>query len=138
MKKFVIFSLIILALIAFGVCFMPNQKEKSELKKATKIKTNSEIFTSKTLEEFEKNPNIKPSFVAKKLVDEMNAQSKNPYDKKSDAFTLEKECKGCTSVDFDDDLTMIILTTYDKKGELIARTVIKPPSFVVYDKKDVK
>ena len=31
---------------------------------------------------------------------------------------------------------MIILTTYDKKGDLIARTVIKPPSFVTYNKSD--
>ena len=31
---------------------------------------------------------------------------------------------------------MIILTTFNKKGELIARTVIKPPSFVVYSIED--
>ena len=52
------------------------------------------------------------------------------------SFTFDTNCKGCNSVEYDDKLTMIILTTYNKRGDLIARTVIKPPSFVTYTKSE--
>ena len=127
-------SLVLIMLIVFGFYFVPKMIAKRDVMAAAKIKADNQVFVSKSLEEFEADKNAKPSDVAKKVSDELNVATINPYDKKSEAYTFETTCKGCNSVEFDDTLQMIILTTYDKKGELIARTVIKPPSFVTYNK----
>ncbi len=131
-------STLLVALLAVMIYFSPNLINKKEVMKAAKIKANNSVFVSKALEEFASNASAKPSDVAKKISDELNIAGKNPYDKNSPLFTFEKTCFGCNSVEYDDNLTMIILTTYDKKGELVARTVIKPPSFVVYSKDEEK
>lgn len=127
---------LVLAFIAIGVYYSPNFMHKQEVMKAAKIKADNAIFTSKALEEFAKDKNIKSSDVAQRITDELNLTSVNPYNKKAQAYTFDLNCKGCNSVEYDDALSMIILTTYNKKGELIARTVIKPPSFVTYTKED--
>lgn len=129
-------SVLALALIAAGVYFSPGFIHKQEVMKAAKIKSANAVFTSKILEEFAQNKNAKPSVVAQKVLEELNQTSKNPYNKKAPAYTFDVSCKGCNSVEYDDSLSMVILTTYNKKGELMARTVIKPPSFVTYNKND--
>ena len=136
-KKTVALAEIILgvsAVAALGVYYIPQLVEKQEVMAAAKIQNGNQVFITKSLEEFSANKKIKSSEVAKKVSEELNSTTVNPYNKKADAYTFETECKGCNSVEFDDTLEMIILTTYDKKGELIARTVIKPPSFVTYNK----
>jgi len=125
-----------LAFLAIGIYYSPNFMHKQEVMKAAKIKSDNAIFTSKALEEFAKDKNAKSSAIAQKITDELNSTTINPYDKKTQAYTFDLNCKGCNSVEYDDALSMIILTTYNKKGELIARTVIKPPSFVTYTKED--
>ena len=136
-KKTVALAEIILgvsAVAALGVYYIPQLVEKQEVMAAAKIQNGNQVFITKSLEEFSANKKIKSSEVAKKVSEELNSTTVNPYNKKADAYTFETECKGCNSVEFDDTLEMIILTTYNKKGELIARTVIKPPSFVTYNK----
>lgn len=125
-----------IALIAGGIYYSPRFMQNQEVMKAAKIKSDNAIFTSKVLEEFASNKEAKSSDVAQKILDELNEKSKNPYDKKAAAYTFDTKCKGCSSVEYDDSLEMIILTTYNKKGDLIARTVIKPPSFVTYTKEN--
>ena len=129
---------IMIVLVAVGIYYSPHFMNKQEVMMAAKIKADNAMFTSKTLEEFAVNKNAKPSDVAQKVANELNATGKNPYDKKAQAFTFDTNCKGCNSVEYDDKLTMIILTTYNKRGDLMARTVIKPPSFVTYAKSDDK
>ena len=131
-------SVIMLLLIAFGIYYSPRIWHKQEVLMAAKIKADGAVFTSKVLEEFAQNKNAKSSEVAQKITDELNKVEVNPYDKKGIAYTFEKNCKACNSVEYDDELSMIILTSYNKKGELLARTVIKPPSFVTYNKSDDK
>ena len=137
-KKITAIEIVVSAivLIAIGIYYSPNFTNKQEVMMAAKIKADSAMFTSKSLEEFAQNKNAKPSDVAQKVADELNATGKNPYDKKAQAFTFDTNCKGCNSVEYDDKLTMIILTTYNKRWDLIARTVIKPPSFVTYTKSE--
>ena len=125
---------VFVALGAVGAYYIPQMLNKQEVMAAAKIKADNQIFVTKSLEEFEANKKIKSSEVAKKVSEELNVVTVNPYNKKAEAYTFEKTCKACNSVEFDDALQMIILTTYDKKGGLIARTVIKPPSFVTYNK----
>ena len=125
-----------LVLIALGIYFAPRFMTEKEVMLAAKIKSDNAIYVSKALEMFAANKNIKPSEVAQAVSDELNKTAKNPYDKNKQAYTFDSECKGCNSVEYDDKLTMIVLTTYDKKGDLIARTVVRPPSFVTYSKAD--
>lgn len=125
---------ILIALGALSIYYAPRLINKQEVMAAAKIKADNAVFVSKSLEEFAQDKNIKPSEVAHKVSDELNIVTINPYNKKLSAYTFEKECKGCNSIEYDDIQEVIILTTYDKKGELIARTVIKPPSFVTYNK----
>ena len=135
-KKFAAIEIIVLVLIfaAIGIYYSPHFMLEQEVMKAAKIKADNAIFTSKTLEEFAQDKNAKSSDVAKKVADELNVTTKNPYNKKNPSYTFEENCTGCNSVVCDDKNQMVLLTTYNKKGELIARTVIKPPSFVVYSK----
>ena len=129
-------AVVSIVLIAMGVYFSPNFIHKQYVMKAAKIKADSAIFTSRVLEEFAANKNAQPTEIAKKVSDELNAIERNPYNKKEPAYTFDTDCKGCSSIECDDKLAMVILSTYDKTGELVARTVIKPPSFVVYLKDD--
>ncbi len=129
-------SVVMIAIVAVAIYYSPRLWHKQEVMMAAKIKADNAVFTSKVLEEFAQNKNIKSSEVAQKITDELNKIETNPYSKNELAYTFEKNCKGCNSVEYDDELSMVILTSYNKKGELLARTVIKPPSFVTYNKTD--
>ena len=129
---------LVIVFFAIGIYYSPNFMHKKDVMMAAKIKADNAIFTAKALEEFAQDKNAKASVIAKKVADELNVTTKNPYDKKQDAYSFDNECKSCNNVSYDDNNEMIILTTFNKKGELIARTVIKPPSFVVYSIEDDK
>ncbi len=132
MKKVLIIICVII-LIAAALLLVP-VTSKQESKKAAKIKADNSAFVAKVLEEFENNPSIKASDAAQKVCDELNKISVNQYNKKEQAYTFSTNCKGCSSVEYDNKMTMVTLTTYNKKGELVSRVVIKPPSFVIYEK----
>ena len=123
---------LIIVFIAMGIYFSPRFLFKQEVMQAAKIKANSSIFTARVLEEFATNKDAKPSDVAKIVSEELNVLTKNPYYRKKPSYTFEAKCKGCNSVSYDDVNQMVIVTTYNKKSELVARTVIKPPSYVTY------
>ncbi len=127
-------TVIALALIALGIYYTPNFLTKKDMQKIAKIKADNAMFTSKVLETFAADKKSLPSVVAKKVADELNQKSENPYNKKTPAYVFETQCKGCNCVEFDDKLEIIILSAYNNKGEMVARTVIKPPSFVTYTK----
>ena len=139
-KNIIKITIFLIILCAIGILISPRFEfgKKQEIAAAAKIKTDNEIFISKALDEFSKSNHKKPSEIAQMITEELNLTAKNPYNKKEKAYTFEMNCKGCNSVDFDDSLSMIILTTYNKKGELVARTVIKPPSYVTYYKDEEK
>lgn len=127
---------IVIVLVALIIYFAPKFMLDKEMQKVAKVKANNAIFTARVIEEYSKNTKIKASELAQKIVEEMNKITINPYNKKNKAYTYENECKSCNSVNFDDTTQTIVLTSYNKKGELIARSVIKPPSFVTYSKFD--
>ena len=140
MKKITVIEIItiLIVLIALAIYLAPNFIHSKETRKIAQIKAMNAIFTAKTLEEFAKDTNAKPSDIAKKVTDELNKTNKNPFDKKQVAYTFEKECTGCNIVSYDDDAKMVVVTAHNPKGELVARTIIKPPSFVEYSKLDDK
>lgn len=129
-------TILIFAIIAVGIYFLPYYKNKREAQLISKIKKSNSIFTTKILEEFNKDKNIKASNAARKVAAELNAVSKNLFNKDEQAYVFDNTCTLCNSVDYNDDLSMVVLTVYDKNGELLSRTVIKPPSFVTYVKGD--
>ena len=137
-KRVTAIEILVLALffVALGIYFTPNFIAEKEIKKMAKVKADNAIFSAKVLEEFAQNKNQKASIIAQKVADELNKTTINPYNKKLSAYVFEEKCDGCNCVNFDDEAQMVVLTGYNNKGELIARTVIKPPSFVVYSKLD--
>ena len=124
----------VILFIGVGIYTSPYFLKDQKMLKAAKIKADNSIFTAKILEEFAQNKHLLASSVAKKVCEELNTAMINPYDKKNPAFTFELNCNGCNSVEYDDSNQMVTITTYDKRGDMIARTVIKPPSFVTYEK----
>lgn len=124
----------VLLFVGIGIYTSPYFLKDQKMLKAGKIKADSSIFTAKVLEEFAQDKTLLASQTAKMVCEELNSIMANPYNKKAPAFTFELNCKGCNSVEFDDNSKMITVTTYDKRGEMIARTVISPPSFVKYEK----
>ena len=137
-KKITLIEVVVIAifLCAIGIYYSPHFMHEKEAKNAAKIKSDNAIFCARVIEEFAKDKNAKASSVAKKIADNLNQVAKNPYNKKMPAYTFEKDCVGCNSITYDDNTQMITLTTLNNKNELILRTVIKPPSFVVYSKFD--
>lgn len=138
MKKKIAYVIagIIVAVICLAAVFVPKYLDEKNIQTLEKTKADNSAFTNKILEQFSLNPNIKASDAAQKVCDELNSITQNPYDKNKPAFTFERECKACISVEYDDNLSMVIVTTFDPKGDLSARTVIKPPSFVTFTKED--
>ena len=131
-------AVVLFALITFIIYLIPNIINTKDEKIISQLKASNAVFTSKVVEEFAHNKNALSSDIAKKIVEELNKTEKNPYKKDEDLYVLNKDCSACSNVEYDDSLKMIIVTTLDKNGVLVARTVIKPPSFVTYYKDDTK
>lgn len=130
---------ILLVIVALGMYFAPRFLVNQEDRKMAKIKSDNAIYTARVLEEFAQNKNAKASDIAQKIANSLNQTAKNPYNKDIPAYIFDNNCtKSCNTVSYDDSIQMIILTAYNNSGELVARTVIKPPSFVVYSKFDEK
>ena len=140
MKRITIIEIttLLIVFLALAIYFSPRFMTNKEDLILSKIKTSNAIFTSKIIETFAQDKNIKPSIVAKNVAQELNKLEKNPYNNKEDAYTFDKNCTSCNYVEYDDNALMIIVTTYDDKKNLIARTVIKPPSYVPYYKESKK
>ena len=136
MKKITIIELVVAFIFLTGIMiyFLPQFLNSKEDKTFAQIKAGNAVFTSKVIEEFARNKNALPSDVAKLVAEQLNTTEKNPYDSNKEMFSISKDVEGCSNVEYDDNLKMIIITTLDKKGALVARTVISPPSFVTYFK----
>ncbi len=70
------------------------------------------------------------------LVKKYNETYTNPVTKKENAFTTDKKCMGCVSVIFDDNTQSLNITGYDKNLQILCRTIVKPPSFVTYEREE--
>ena len=95
-------------------------------------------FTSKALANFNEEKDKKASIVAKETLEELNTLDKNPFDKKLPAYVFEKPQTGSILVESDDKIQTITLTGFGRENVILVRTVIKPPSFVTYQKYEDK
>lgn len=137
MKKITHIEIFVLFLVFLGFAFyvVPQIMLSTEKKQYGRLQTNVAMMTSKILAEFSDNKNKKQaSEIANNLAGEMNKLVKNPIDRKNAAYSINDECLGCVVLIPDDKIKTIVLTAKDKTGELIARTVIKPPSYVTFNK----
>ena len=146
-NKITLFEIFVLLLIIFCIFLYisPNFLVFLDNRKYAQMQTNAGIFTSKALAEFSANSKMKASVISKKLTEELNAINKNPYSKKTPAYTLGEKCQGCVTITPDDKLNSITVEAYSNEDSLLVRTVIQPPSFVTFtrdltipDKKDKK
>ena len=140
LNKITVIEIIVafIVLVSFGIYFAPKFLNKKENTIMSKVKANDAVFTSKMLEEFAIKPMPKPSLACQRVVDLLNKTEKNPYNKTQSAFSFDLNCNECMAVEYDDNFSIVILTTYDKEHSLVSRTVINPPSYVTYYKEDGK
>lgn len=121
-------------LFAFAILyFLPKALIDDEKRHDAVLRVSAASYTSKVLDKFAtagKKANINE--IAQDVVDELNTLSKNPIDKKKEAFVTTKPCPGCIVVQSDTAMQSIIITGYDKNLKIVVRTVVKPPSFVTY------
>lgn len=129
-------AIIIILIICIGIYLVPYFTSSAEKRKESTLRTNAAIFTSKSLSVFSENKDVKASEVAKKTADELNKLNKNPYNKKLPAYVFENAQNGSIYIQSDDKIQTITITGYTKDGSILVRTLIKPPSFVTYEKED--
>lgn len=136
-NKITIFEILVILLLIFCIWLYisPNFLLKLENRKNAQIQTNASIFIAKALSEFSMDKNAKKpsaSTVSKKLINELNEVNKNPYSKKTPAYSLSEKCDGCVIVTPDDKMSSITVEAYTTDDILLVRTILQPPSFVTY------
>lgn len=131
-------AVIIILILCIGLYLTPYLTGGLDKKKEARVVANAAVFTSKTLSNFALNKKEKASIVAKKTADELNTLSKNPFNKKLPAYVIENPQSGSVIVQSDDELQTVTVTGLGKEKQIVVRTVIKPPSFVTYQKYEDK
>lgn len=131
-------AVIIILILCIGLYLTPYLTGGLDKKKEARVVANAAVFTSKSLANFSINKKEKASIVAKKTADELNTLSKNPFNKKLPAYVFEKPQAGSVVVSSDDELQTVTVTGFGKEKQIVVRTVIKPPSFVTYQKYEDK
>lgn len=131
-------AVIIILILCIGLYLTPYLTGGLDKKKEARVVANAAVFTSKTLANFSINKKEKASVVAKKTADELNTLSKNPFNKKLPAYVFENPEAGSVVVSSDDELQTVTVTGFGKEKQIVVRTVIKPPSFVTYQKYEDK
>ncbi len=131
-------AVILILVLCIGLYLMPYLTGSFDKKKEAKVVANAAVFTSKVLSNFALNKKEKASLVAKKTADELNTLSKNPFNKKFPAYVFDKAQIGSVIIQSDDELQTVTVTGLGKEKQIVVRTVVKPPSFVTYQKYEDK
>ncbi len=131
-------AVIVILLLCIGLYLTPYFSGNMDKKRSAKVNANAAVFTTKALANFTYEKDKKASSIAKKTADELNTLDKNPFDKKLPAYVFENPQRGSILVEFDDKIQTITITGYGLENAILVRTVIKPPSFVTYQKYEDK
>lgn len=131
-------AVIVILLLCIGLYLTPYFTSSADKRRAAKVCANAAVFTSKALANFNEEKDKKASIVAKETLEELNTLDKNPFDKKLPAYVFEKPQTGSILVESDDKIQTITLTGFGRENVILVRTVIKPPSFVTYQKYEDK
>ena len=131
-------AVIVILLLCIGLYLTPYFTSSADKRRSAKVSANAAVFTSKALANFNEEKDKKASIVAKETLEELNTLDKNPFDKKLPAYVFEKPQTGSILVESDDKIQTITLTGFGRENVILVRTVIKPPSFVTYQKYEDK
>jgi len=135
MKKngLIAFGVILFVVVMVILACMPKFLKEYELKSNAIIKNNCKIATNKIIEIKNIDDLEKRSI---EIVDKLNESNTNPITKKELAFSVNKKCIGCVNIEFDKNTKSINATGYDKDLKILCRTIVKPPSFVTYEREE--
>ena len=127
---------VVLLIIFLYIKFAP----ASELKKENVIKENGRIFLQEVINDYEitKKSQYDIEKNIQGVIKKLNKERTNPYDKKQNPYVIDEECLGCITINIDEGVGNVVMTGYDKRKHILTRSVIKPPSYVTYEKPSEK
>jgi len=113
----------VLALIA-----APSLLNAADQAKDATVKANESAAASSVTSRFALNSTKSATEIADAVVDELNAENKNPVDDTVDAFTTSGTAAGSVVLTPNDDADTIVITGYGKKGNLLVTKTVKAPA----------
>lgn len=113
----------VLALIA-----APSLLNAADQAKDATVKANLSAAASSITSRFALQSSDAASVIAQDIVDELNAENKNPIDEDSDAFAVGGTTPGSVVLAADDATDSIVITSYDKNGDLLVTKTVKAPA----------
>lgn len=126
---------LMLLCIFLGTLYIAPKIEKFIADKKAKIITeNCGAYSNALLAKYNSNKKINIKNTAERLVEEFNQKYKNPINKKDDSFTLGGKVKGACNITYDKTVKALDVTGLDSDNNIVIRIVVKPPSFVRYDR----
>ncbi len=128
------FFLMLLCILLGSLYLAPKIEKCINNKKAKIITQNCSAYSSAILAKYNANKKINIEKTANTLVEEFNQKYKNPINKKEVAFSMEQKIQGACNITYDKTVKALDVTGLDKDDAIVIRIVVKPPSFVRYDR----
>ena len=126
---------LMLLCIFLGTLYISPKIEKYVSAKKSKIITqNCSAYSNAVLAKYNSNKKINIKKTAENLADEFNKKYTNPINKKEVAFAFDGKIKGACNIKYDKTVKALDVTGLDSDDTIVIRIVVKPPSFVRYDR----
>lgn len=128
------FFLMLLCLFLGTLYLMPKIEKCLANKKAKIVSNNCMAYSNAILAKYNSDKKINIEKTAKDLVVEFNQKYKNPILKKEPAFAFDGKIYGACNIKYNKQVKALDVTGLDKEEGIIIRVIVKPPSFVRYDR----
>lgn len=128
------FFLMLLCLFLGTLYLTPKIEKHIGNKKAKIITKNCEAYSAALLAKYNTNKKIDIEKTAEELTDEFNQKYINPINKKKLAYAMNEKIKGACNIRYDKTVKALDVTGLDSNNSIIIRIIIKPPSYVRYDR----
>lgn len=128
------FFLMLLCIILGTMYITPKIEKFAKEKKAKIITENCSDFSNAILAKYNANKKIDIKNTSEDLIQEFNQKYKNPINKKDLAFTTNGKTRGACNIMYDKTVNALDVTGLDFDETIVVRIVVKPPSFVRYDR----
>lgn len=128
------FFLMVLCIILGVLYITPKIEKYTHEKKAKIITENCSAFSNAILAKYNANKKINIKTTAENLIQEFNQKYKNPINKQNEAFTTNSKTRGACNVLYDKTVGALDVTGLDYDETIVVRIVVKPPSYVRYDR----
>ena len=128
------FFLMLLCLLLGALYLSPKIEKKINDKKAKIVTDNCMAYSNAILGKYKANKKINIEKVAQELINDFNSKYLNPINKKEQAFTYNGKVQGACNIAYNKNVKALDVTGFDSDYGIIIRVVVKPPSFVRYDR----